>query len=88
MSNYLRLFSLLSLGIIAGIVMLGSGWFKATALDEMTRMFERNNAALAQGYINAVWQPNREAIIPLTEGDPALLRGNPVVNKFAFSLCK
>ncbi|NBX03768.1 MAG: sensor histidine kinase [Alphaproteobacteria bacterium] len=83
MSNYLRLFSLLSLGIIAGIAMLGGGWFKTTATDELTRMFEKNNGALAQGYINAVWQPHRATIVPLTQGDPALLKNNPEVTTFA-----
>ncbi len=83
MNSYLRLFSLLSLGIIASLVMLGGGWFKNTATDELVRMFEKNNASLAQGYINAVWQPHKETILPLTLGDPALLKNNPAVTEFA-----
>ena len=83
MLNYLRIFSLVSLIVVSSIAVISGMWFRSEAMDELARMFEKNNAALAQGYINAVWQPAREAILPLTQGDPAALKGNQDVADFA-----
>jgi two-component system cell cycle sensor histidine kinase PleC len=83
MFNYLRIISLIGLCIVAGMTIVGGTWFRSSATEDLRRMFEESNAALAQGYINSVWHPNREAILPLTEGSPAALRSSPAVATFA-----
>ncbi|MDE3017129.1 MAG: HAMP domain-containing histidine kinase, partial [Pseudomonadota bacterium] len=82
MSAYLRLFSIISLLAVIAIAGLSGVMLRGAAVAHVMATVERGSADLSQGYINAVWKQYRNTIIPL-EHDPAQLRTNPQVMRFA-----
>lgn len=83
MFNLLRIISILSLIIITAITVLAGVWARTTATDDLRRMLDQQNVALAQGYINSVWQSHNHVIVPLAQADPSHLKDNPNVLEFA-----
>jgi len=82
MFGYLRPFSIVSLVAVIIIAILAGLFFYTTASDNLTHMVGRNNATVAEGYINTVWKKYREVIVPISD-DPIQLRNNPQVLQFA-----
>jgi len=81
MFGYFRLFSLISLIVVVGITSAAGIMFRNVAVDDIKRLIDRNNASIAEGYIESVWKEHRETVsmfsTTLSEKD----RNNPETQK-------
>jgi hypothetical protein len=77
MFNFLRWFSGISLILICVASYFLSDYFKEVASEDLEYLVERNNTALAQGYVNSVWtwyrdQHPRKPLRQLFKMDPKI----------------
>ncbi len=67
MFSYLRYFSAISLVVII-LASYGLGaYFKSVASDDLRVLVEKNNEALAQGYINSAWKTHHNVLVRLRQ---------------------
>jgi two-component system, cell cycle sensor histidine kinase PleC len=83
MFNYLRLFSIGSLIIIVVATMVAGNAFHAQSIDDITRLTEKNNASIAQGYVEAVWRSYQEKLKKIGSMSPEELRSDEEIRSFA-----
>jgi two-component system cell cycle sensor histidine kinase PleC len=62
MFGYFRSFSLISLIVVIGFTGVAGIMFRDVAIDDVKRLIDRNNASIAEGYIESVWKESRDAV--------------------------
>ncbi len=62
MFGYFRLFSLISLIVVIGFTGAAGIMFRNVATDDIKRLIDRNNASIAEGYIESVWKEHRNIV--------------------------
>jgi len=83
MFSYLRLFSFISLAFVVGITTVAGASFRNTAVDYLTRMIEKNNISIAEGYIATVWRDSGETIATIKSKSQEQIKGDQQIIRFA-----
>lgn len=83
MSNFPRIFSLVSLAAVAGLSIWGGYVYTESSYNRLTDIADQGNKNLVVGYTQNVWNYYRDVIVPLSTQKPEELRSNPDVEKFA-----
>ncbi len=65
MFSYLRYFSAISLILVVVTAYFVGMYFRSIASEDLITLVEKNNAALAQGYINSTWKKHYNVLIRL-----------------------
>ncbi len=81
MFGYFRLFSLISLIAVVGITSAAGIMFRNVAVDDIKRLIDRNNASIAEGYIESVWKEHKETVAMFSNALPEKDRNNPETQK-------
>ena len=74
MFTYLRYFSAISSLIIVLVAFMLGYYFRTLAEDDLEQLVQRNNRALAQGFINSTWKTHWSVLDQLYTIDPAQWR--------------
>jgi two-component system, cell cycle sensor histidine kinase PleC len=83
MFSYLRIISVLSLVVVAVVAAQAGIRLRDMAIDNMTKMVERDNISRATGYISSVWKQQHGVTSRLSGSDLAQLKNDPQVAQFA-----
>lgn len=67
MFNYLRHIAALSLFVVAIAAWFVGAYFKSVSSEDLLLLARQNNAALAQSYINTIWQKNHDTFLRLQQ---------------------
>lgn len=62
MFAHFRLFAIISLAVVIGFTGAASIMFRNVAIDDVKRLADRNNASIAEGYIELVWKAHPDAV--------------------------
>jgi two-component system cell cycle sensor histidine kinase PleC len=81
MFGYFRLFSLISLVVVVGITSAAGIMFRNVAVDDIKRLIDRNNASIAEGYIESVWKEHRETVAMFKTAMSEQDRSDPEIQK-------
>jgi len=85
MFYYLRLFSILSLAFVSGVTFFAGEAFQSAAVDYITRLNDKNNISISQGYIETIWRSNEDIVESIRTKTPEELKSDPRILYFAQS---
>ncbi len=81
MFGYFRLFSLISLIVVIGFTGAAGILFRNVAIDDIKRLIDRNNASIAEGYIESVWKEHRQIVSILKNNVSENDKNDPVIQQ-------
>ncbi len=86
MFNLLRYFSLTSAAVILVIALAMHAAYRQIAVDDLVRMAERHNVALAQSFANTLWSRYSSYVTSVSRADGDTLRAHPETRNIHESL--